>query len=56
MHTNAPKFIIWLVAVIIGALGILAKFVAIPFLTVYAFWIVVVAFVLLALATILRGM
>jgi len=55
MHTNAPNFILWIVAVGIAALGILAKFVVIPVISVYAFWVVVIAFVVLALATVLKG-
>ena len=56
MRTNAPKSTIWIVAVVIGVLGLLGKFVAIPFLTAYAFWLVLIAFVILALATVLKGM
>jgi hypothetical protein len=56
MKLNAPKKNTWLVAVVIGVVGIFAKFVAIPFISIYAFWLVVVAFVLLALATYLKGL
>ena len=56
MKLSAPKKNTWIVAVVIGVVGIIAKFVAIPFLSVYAFWLVVIAFVLLALATYLKGL
>ncbi len=56
MKLNAPKKNAWIVAVFFGVLGIIAKFVAIPFLSVYAFWLLVVAFILLALATYLKGL
>ncbi len=56
MKLNAPKKNTWLVAVVIGVVGIIAKFVTIPFISIYAFWLVVVAFVLLALATYLKGL
>ncbi len=56
MQTNAPKFIVWLIAVIIGGLGILAKFIILPVASVYSFWFVVVGFVILAVANILKGM
>lgn len=55
MKLSAPKKNTWWIAVVIGVVGIIAKF-AIPFLSVYAFWLVVVAFVLLALATYLKGL
>lgn len=56
MQTNAPKFIIWLVAVILGVLGILGTFVAIPVVSAYTFWLVTAGFIVLALATVLKGM
>ncbi len=56
MKVNAPKKNVWLIAVIVGVLGVVANFVAIPFVTANAFWFVAVAFVLLALATALKGM
>lgn len=55
MKLSAPKQITWIVALIIGLLGILATFVTIPVLTGYAFWLVVVAFVILVLSTALGG-
>ena len=55
MRLSAPKKNTWWVAIVIGVVGIVAKFVAIPFLSVYAFWLVVIAFVILALATYLKG-
>lgn len=56
MQTNAPKFVTWVVAVVIGCLGILGYFVAIPFVSVYAFWFVVVGFVIVALGSVIKGM
>lgn len=55
MRLNAPKKITWIIAVVLGVLGVLASFVTIPFVSTYAFWFVTVAFVLLALATYLKG-
>ncbi|MEN8242156.1 MAG: hypothetical protein ABFS17_09570 [Chloroflexota bacterium] len=55
MRLNAPKKITWWIAVILGVLGVVANFVAIPFVSGFAFWFVTVAFVLLALATYLKG-
>jgi hypothetical protein len=51
MQLNAPKQITWLIAVIIGAAGILSYLVTIPGLSPSAFWLVAVGFVLLALGT-----
>jgi hypothetical protein len=56
MTLNAPKQITWLIAVIIGVVGIVAYFVTIPGLTANAFWLVAVGFVVLALATYMKGL
>jgi len=59
MNLSAPKMITWVVALIVGVVGILIhvgslSIVAVPF--GLGFWLVVVAFVLLLLATIMRGL
>ncbi|MCK4932090.1 MAG: hypothetical protein KAT01_07985 [Candidatus Aminicenantes bacterium] len=56
MTLSAPKKVTWWVAFIVGAVGILANFVTLPFLSEYAFWLVVFGFVLLVLATFLRDL
>jgi heme/copper-type cytochrome/quinol oxidase subunit 1 len=56
MRLSAPKQVTWWIALVIGVLGILANLVAIPVLSGFAFWLVVVAFVLLILATFLEGL
>ena len=58
MKTQAPKSIVWLISVILAALGILLylRIITIPVLAPYDFWLVAVAFVLLALGNILKGL
>ncbi len=56
MKLNAPKSITFLIAVIVAAVGILAEALSIASLAPYAFFIVVGAFVLLALATLFKGL
>ncbi len=56
MRTNAPKFVTWIISVILGGLGIISHFVAIPIITPYGFWLLVIGFVLLALSSVLKGM
>ncbi len=51
MRLSPPKKWSWIIAVILGLLGILGNFIAIPIASANAFWFVAVAFVLLALAT-----
>ena len=56
MKLNAPTKNWWWISVILAVVGVIGHFVAIPFVSVYAFWIVTVGFVLLALSTVLKGM
>jgi hypothetical protein len=57
MKLSPPKVITWWIAVIVGAIGILAALIkTIPLLSPNAFWLVVIAFVLLALATAVEGL
>ena len=59
MNLSAPKMITWVVALVVGVVGILIQvgsltIVAVPF--GLGFWLVVVAFVLLLVATITKGL
>jgi len=56
MRLSAPKKNTWWIAVVLGVLGILGNFIAIPFVSEYAFLLVAAGFVLLALATYLKGL
>lgn len=56
MKLSAPKNITWLIAVVVGVLGILGTLTSIPFVSDNSFWFVAVGFVLLALATLLKGL
>ncbi|MCB1140170.1 MAG: hypothetical protein KDK23_15520 [Leptospiraceae bacterium] len=56
MKTNAPKSITWIIAVVLGGLGILASFVAIPTVSAYAGYLVMAGFVILAVATAVKGL
>ena len=56
MKTNAPKSIVWLIAVTLGVLGIVSTYISIPQVSGNAFWLVTAGFVILALSTVLRGL
>jgi predicted membrane channel-forming protein YqfA (hemolysin III family) len=56
METNAPKQVTLLISVVLAVLGLLGFFVSIPFVSVYAFWLVVAGFVLLLLGCLLKGL
>jgi len=42
--------------VVLGGLGILSQFVAVPGLSVISFWLLAIGFVLLALGTVIKGL
>lgn len=56
MQLSAPKQVTFWVAVVVALVGLVSSFVAIPFLSGFAFWIVVLAFVILAAANLMEGL
>ena len=56
MKLNAPKQITWIIALILGALGILGTLVEIPIATEYSFWFLAIGWLLLIIATITKGL
>jgi hypothetical protein len=56
MRISKPKTITWWIAVIAGALGVLAHFVVIPVISGISFWLVVAGLALLAIANITKGL
>jgi hypothetical protein len=55
MTLSAPTQMMFIIAVVIAIIAIIGVFVAIPFVSAYAFWILVLAFVILAGACLMRG-
>ena len=56
MKLSAPKQTTWWIALVVGVVGILAHLVTIPVLSGFAFWLVVVAFALLVVATFIKDL
>jgi hypothetical protein len=56
MSLSAPKQITWIIAVVLGVIGILGKVVPIAAVAAYAFWLVTIGFILLALGALLKGL
>jgi hypothetical protein len=56
MKLNAPTKISWIISLILGLLSLLSYFVAIPLVTVNLFWFMGAGWLLLILATFLRGL
>ena len=55
MTLSAPTQMLFIIAVVIAIIAIIGVFVAIPFVSAYALWILVLAFVILAGACLMRG-
>ncbi len=57
MRTNAPHLVTWIIAILLGTVGILIKLAVIPssIVPVSSFGLVTIAFVILAVATVLNG-
>jgi uncharacterized membrane protein HdeD (DUF308 family) len=57
MKLSAPKQITWIIALILGVVGILANLASIPVITpAIGLWLVVVGWLLLLVATVTRGL
>lgn len=56
MKLTEPKAVTFWVSVLLAVLGLLGALVEIPVISAYAFWLVLVGFVLLALANLLKGL
>jgi hypothetical protein len=59
MRLSAPKQITWLIALIVGVVGIVVQIMGLTLIAVpfgLGFWLVVVAFVLLLVATMVEGL
>ena len=56
MNLSAPKQITFWIAVVVAVIGVIASLVTVPVLSGFAFWLVVIAFVILAAANLLEGL
>lgn len=55
MNLTPPTTAVFLISVILAALAIIGHFVPIPFVTENGFWVAIVAFVILAIGNLFRG-
>ncbi len=56
MRLSAPTKNIFLISVILFVLALVGHFVAIPYVTLYQFWLAIAAFVVLAIGNLLKGL
>jgi len=56
MNLNEPKVITFWIAVALAAIGVIVSFVTVPVLSGFAFWLVVLGFIVLAAGNLVKGM
>ncbi len=59
MRLSAPKKIVWIISLLLAILSVVAgpaHLVVIPYVTAYAYWVMGAAWLLLCLATYLKGL
>jgi len=55
MKLSAPTQMVWYIALVVGIVGVIAGLVTIPVLSGFAFWLVVIAWVILVVSTAMKG-
>jgi hypothetical protein len=55
MNLSPPTTAVFIVSVILAVLAIIGTFVAIPFISGHAFWVAIIAYVILAVGNVFRG-
>ena len=56
MRLSAPQRVTWWVAVIVGVIGLLMGLGALSVAGISAFWVMVIAWLILVFATLLKGL
>ncbi len=56
MNLSAPKQLTFWIAVAVAAIGVIASLVTIPVLSGFAFWLVVIGFLILAAGNVMEGL
>jgi len=55
MTLSAPSTAVFFISVILAALAIIGKFVQIPFISDHDFWVAIIAYIILAIGNLFRG-
>jgi len=56
MKMNPPTKLVFWISVVLAVLGLLGALIAIPFVSTYAFWFVLLGYVVLAVSLFVKGM
>jgi hypothetical protein len=56
MKLSAPNRVSWIISLILGLLSLLSYFSVVPFVTAHLFWFMAAGWLLLLLATVMKGL
>jgi hypothetical protein len=56
MNLSAPTFPIFIVSLVLALLALVSAFVPIPFLSANAFWVAIIAYVVLLVGNVAKGL
>jgi hypothetical protein len=56
MNLNAPTTAIFVISLILAVLAVLGVLVTIPVVSAYAFWVAIIAWLVLAIGCVMKGM
>lgn len=55
MNLSPPTQAVFIISLILAVLAIIGQFAAIPFITPYGFWVAIIAYFVLAIGNVFRG-
>lgn len=55
MNLSPPTTAVFVISLILAVLAIIGTFVAIPLITAHAFWVAIIAYIILAVGNVFRG-
>ncbi len=56
LNLSAPTVPIFIISVVLAVLALLGHFVVIPFITIYQFWIAILAYLVLFIGCVMKGL
>jgi len=55
MRLNASAFVVFLISVILAVLALISLFVPIPFVSAYAFWVLLIGYLVRVAGNVMKG-
>jgi hypothetical protein len=55
MNLSPPTTAVFIISVILAVLAIISAFVQIPLISAHAFWVAIIAYIILAVGNVFRG-